>query len=141
MAPDDIGRVPTELAPAEAPWRGIYPPRRELALSALLGGATVTAAAEEAGVTRQTVSGWLNHDADFAAEFAERRRELAESARRGLEARVVEAVGALRGLLRHNDPFVRLGACRVLVSIVAQSGPPGAPGADAARRVLGERPE
>ena len=49
---------------------------QEMALEALLGGATVTEAAAPAGVTRQTVAGWQNQDVDCAAELQNRRAEV-----------------------------------------------------------------
>ncbi|MCI0587259.1 MAG: hypothetical protein L0323_10510, partial [Planctomycetes bacterium] len=117
MESDESGRVPTDLAPLERAWRADYPPRTEFALSALLRGATVTDAAEAAGICRQTLSEWLHRDPEFAREYAERRREMFEGVRRGLEARVAEAVRTLGGLLRDDDPHVRVAACKVLVGV------------------------
>ena len=42
-------------------------PAQEMAIAALIRGATVTDAATEAGVSRQTVSEWRNHDPEFIA--------------------------------------------------------------------------
>lgn len=49
---------------------------KEIALENLLRGETVTEAAAAAGVARQTVSAWSNHDHVFQAEFNRRRIEL-----------------------------------------------------------------
>ena len=47
--------------------------RQQTALTQLLMGATITEAAQAAGVTRQTVSEWCNHHGAFQAELSERR--------------------------------------------------------------------
>ena len=40
-----------------------------MALEWLMGGGTIAEAGQYAGVTRQTVSQWLNHDEDFRRAF------------------------------------------------------------------------
>ncbi|MEM9200719.1 MAG: hypothetical protein AAGC53_03630 [Actinomycetota bacterium] len=50
--------------------------KQELALDCLIGGGTVTATSDAAGVSRQTVSHWSNHDHDFQLAFNERRIDL-----------------------------------------------------------------
>jgi hypothetical protein len=49
---------------------------KEIALQAILEGASVTTAARQAGVTRQTVSRWRRADPAFRAMLAEGWREL-----------------------------------------------------------------
>ncbi len=51
-------------------------PKQELAVDLLATGATVTATAETSGVTRQTVSEWLNAHSGFRAALNRRRQEL-----------------------------------------------------------------
>ncbi|MDC3379527.1 hypothetical protein OAX78_04525, partial [Planctomycetota bacterium] len=87
--------------------------KRELALAALLEGATVTQAAERSGVRRQTVSGWVNHDSGFIAELRNRRSELWRSQRAGLEAKATRALERLGELVDHEDPKIALAAVRV----------------------------
>lgn len=53
-------------------------PVQHVAIGALLRGATVTEAAAEAGVARQTVSGWKHNDAAFVAALNRGRREVWE---------------------------------------------------------------
>lgn len=48
---------------------------QETAIIALVRGATVTEAAAEAGVSRQTVSAWSNHDSEFIAALNRARAE------------------------------------------------------------------
>src|SRR5437762_7586356 len=88
---------------------------QEKALEALLGGATVTEAAAAAGVTRQTVSGWQNQDAEFAAELQNRLAELWAGALARIEATIPAALDALTGLLKDPDPRVRLALRRAAV--------------------------
>jgi transposase len=51
-------------------------PQQAVAVDALVTGSTVTAAAETVKVSRQTVSGWLHHNAEFQASLNARRQEL-----------------------------------------------------------------
>jgi hypothetical protein len=51
-------------------------PQQSAAVDALAFGATVTDTAETVKVARQTVSGWLHHDAPFQASLNARRQEL-----------------------------------------------------------------
>jgi hypothetical protein len=52
--------------------------KQQTALLELLAGHTITEAAERTGITRQTISGWVNQDDIFAAELANKRRYSAE---------------------------------------------------------------
>ena len=58
----------------------LLPPKQRLALEWLMNeeGATLKDAAEYAGVTRATVSQWVNHDADFRAIYTAWRRQQEE---------------------------------------------------------------
>ena len=49
---------------------------QDLAIEVLVGGGTTVNAANESGVTRQTVSLWRNHHPGFKAALNSRRREL-----------------------------------------------------------------
>ena len=51
-------------------------PTQSAAIDHLATGSSVTDAAKAANVTRQTVSGWLNHDPTFQAALNSRRTEL-----------------------------------------------------------------
>lgn len=51
-------------------------PAQEVAITALIRGATVKDAAAEAGVSRQAVSGWKNHDPAFIALLNQRRHDV-----------------------------------------------------------------
>jgi len=88
---------------------------QEAALGALLGGSTVTEAAEAAGVSRQTASGWLNQDPDFAAELGNRRQELWRAVGSRLEAHALKAVDRLVALLDEPDHRIQIRAATELL--------------------------
>jgi hypothetical protein len=56
------------------------------ALQALVSGGSITTAAKEAGVARETVSRWVHRDPVFLAELQNVRAELAIQTRCTLEA-------------------------------------------------------
>jgi hypothetical protein len=70
-------------------------PAQALALQVLVGGGSITKAATEAGVARETVSRWVHHDPVFLAELHNVRAELAIQTRCALEALGTQAVGVL----------------------------------------------
>ncbi len=70
-------------------------PAQALALGALVSGGSITKAAKEAGVARETVSRWVHHDPVFLAELQNVRSELALQTRCALEALGMRAVAVL----------------------------------------------
>lgn len=96
------GRKPTETDTLN--------PKQDLALTALLRGATDQEAAEAAGVTRQTVCGWRNQDAAFAAELNSRRKALWENASERMRSLVSRALEVLCEDLDAEDPRLRQAA-------------------------------
>ena len=70
-------------------------PKKEKALELLLAGKTVTQAAKEIRVSRQTLSDWKNHDPIFIAELNRRRGELWDAARERLRGLLSQAVDVL----------------------------------------------
>ena len=75
---------------------------KQRALVALLEGHSITRAAQEVGVTRQTVSGWMNHDRAFGASLEQVRQWLIQRTRQEVEAAAITAVASLLEVL--NDP-------------------------------------
>jgi hypothetical protein len=72
-------------------------PGQEIAIAALVRGTSVTIAAEEAGVARQTVSGWRNSDPAFIAAVNCARREVWEQEQdrvRSIRTRALEVIAA-----------------------------------------------
>ena len=68
---------------------------QEMAIAALIRGATVTEAATEAGVSRQTVSEWKNHDPEFIAALNRGRRDVwdqVEDRVRALHIKALEVI-------------------------------------------------
>jgi hypothetical protein len=51
---------------------------QRLAMEWLMGGGSITEAGQYAGVSRQTVSQWLNHDEDFRALFEQWQQQVRE---------------------------------------------------------------
>jgi hypothetical protein len=96
-------------------------PTQELALQALVSGGSVTTAAKEAGVARETVSRWIHRDPVFLAELQNIRAELAIQTRCTLEALGMQVVGVLANAVQ--DQFVKpwrlRAACAVLKMIGA----------------------
>lgn len=62
------------------------------------------------GVSRQALSGWLNHDPVFIAELNHRRDETRNAVKQCLMQLAVAAVDVLQEALRCSDPRVRLSA-------------------------------
>ena len=69
----------------------------------LASGQTVTATAEAVGVTRQTVSEWLNQDADFQASLNALRAEALEAGADRLRNLVCVALDAVEAGLKADD--------------------------------------
>ena len=109
---------------------------QEAALLALLAGASVTEAAAQGGVTRQTASEWLHHDPDFGAALVARRAELWDSIRARFEQATAKAVDVLAELLDHEDPRIRLGAASRIVAAIAEHRPKDPPVGDRPGGVL-----
>jgi hypothetical protein len=108
-------------------------PAQSSALRFLVSGGSVTNAAQQAGVARETVSRWLHHDPVFIAEMHNARAELASQTRCALEALGMQAVGVLVSAVQ--DQFVKpwrlKAACAVLKMI-------GADRAETMRRTTAE---
>jgi hypothetical protein len=96
------------------------------AIAALIGGATVTVAAQAAGVSRTTVHRWLAGDSTFAAELALAKIEQAAALQAGIRGLGDLAVGAMRDLLTSPNvpPAVRLRAASTVLELLrALPGP------------------
>jgi hypothetical protein len=82
-------------------------PQQQAALKQLLMGASITKAAQAAGVTRQTVSEWSNHHHAFQAELTRRRAEALRDVQQRLEEAALMAVEVLAQIAA--DPAVAAG--------------------------------
>ena len=96
-------------------------PAQSLALGVLVSGGSVTKAAKEAGVARETVSRWVHHDPVFLAAVQNARAELASQTRCALEALGMRAVGVLVEAVGNQfvKPWRLRAACAVLKMIGA----------------------
>jgi hypothetical protein len=86
-----------------------------------VSGGSVTKAAKEAGVARETVSRWVHHDPVFLAQLQNVRAELAIQTRCALEALGLQAVGVLTDALQNQvvKPWRLRAACAVLKMVGA----------------------
>jgi hypothetical protein len=91
-------------------------PAQSLAVAALASGATVTEAAERAGVARETVSRWVHGDPDFIAELQNTRAEMSAQLRCALETLGKRSIVVLREAVQNSfTPATKLkAACAVL---------------------------
>jgi hypothetical protein len=89
-------------------------PQMAVAVDALATGATIKDAAEQTGVTRQTVSEWFNHQPDFQAALAARRSELWRESVVRMRALVPSALDVIEAELKGEKP---LGAARLILSL------------------------
>jgi hypothetical protein len=85
---------------------------QQIALEQLLGGATMTAAANAASVDRSTVWRWQQHDANFIAELNRRRSELRAAHEARLGSLVDRALTAVEKALESGDARIALRVLR-----------------------------
>lgn len=85
------------------------------AIDALATGANITRAAEKANVSRQTLSGWLNHSEVFQSCLGQRRAALWRASIVELRAMVTDAVGAIREELNGGEK--RLQAAKMVLEL------------------------
>lgn len=88
-------------------------------VAALARGATITAAADEAGISRSTAYRRLK-EPGFAQMLKEAKDEIVDRSLSQVMVGTEEAVETLRGLLEHDSVSVRLAAARSLLNIGAK---------------------
>ena len=89
--------------------------KQELAVELILCGINDGEIAKRAGVSRQTINTWRNHNEDFRMLLAGRREAARERHRDELSGLVSEAVGVMRAALRESDLLTRLWAVQALL--------------------------
>lgn len=111
---------------------------QERALVALLRGASVTDAAREADVARQTVSGWLHNDPAFIAAWNATRAATWASMRERLTALQSKALDVIKNALDSDDAT---GVAIEVLKFAARLQPPtiGETNADEIRRQRAEQ--
>lgn len=102
-------------------------PEQDVAINVLLTGATDQAAADAAGVTRQTVNTWVNGDSVFVAELNRRRSLLWASHQDRLRGLIGGALQVLQDDLGSTDPGVKRDAARLILKSFGLTGADLAP--------------
>ncbi len=101
-------------------------PNQARVVVSLIGGATVTKAAQEAGISRRTVNNWNRTDAKFIAAHNQARIELFEAARARLLTLVEAAFGVVGQAIEAGDvrtALVILRGAGLLSGQVEPAGP------------------
>src|SRR3954453_17477938 len=115
-----------ETLPAVQPAQELGP-AQELALDALLGGKSVTAAAAAAGVSRQTLPRWLRSDPALIAALNAGRLELLQVTRGRLLQLGAKAGSVLDGILAlppsSYNHAVRLRAAQAVLHMLGTDKP------------------
>lgn len=99
-------------------------PQQAAAVDLLAVGTTVTNAAESVGVSRQTVSEWLNRNAAFQAALYSRRLETWAGRQDRLRALLPKAVDVLERSLDEDGKPARDAAVQILKACGLYSLPP-----------------
>ncbi len=100
-------------------------PQQELALDLFATGKTVTQVAEALGVSRQTVSKWLNQDLEFRRALEDRRLELWENAKLSVFARLQKALDVLDEALENGSLQDKMRAAFRILDIAGLKPPSG----------------
>ncbi|MDD5276086.1 MAG: phBC6A51 family helix-turn-helix protein [Methylovulum sp.] len=84
----------------------------------LATGATITATAEKAATTRQTIHQWLNSDYEFIAYINRLKKENTEAARAAIQSAAVLAVETIASIMKDSDnDAVRLSAAKEVLAM------------------------
>jgi hypothetical protein len=105
----------------------------------LSGGATVTLAAEQTGITRVTLHEWLRNDDNFIAHLNSLKHDLIDAGRAGLQASVALAIETINSIMTNSDnDLVRLNAAKEVLNRAGVNNTQ-AIGSDDAERLKKER--
>lgn len=96
--------------------------QQELALLALVSGATQGEAAERAGVARETVCRWLQDDSEFVAALNRARKDIWDASIDRLRLLALKSTEVLAKLLDSDDPRIRLTAAQTALKAVGLDG-------------------
>jgi transcriptional regulator with XRE-family HTH domain len=98
--------------------------QQELALLALVGGATQSEAAERAGVARETVCRWLQDDPEFVAGLNRARKDIWDASIDRLRLLALKSTEVLAKLMESDDPRIRLNAAQTALKAAGLEGLP-----------------
>jgi hypothetical protein len=87
--------------------------QQHIAIGELLSGKNITETAEGLGISRQTLSSWLNHSSQFQAEMNKRRLEIIGESADYIRALIPKAIKVLEEELE-NGPNRALAAVTIL---------------------------
>src|SRR3954467_9820322 len=102
------GAAMNRQPPATTALSAALSPQQELAVLALVGGATQGEAAERARVARETVCRWLQDDPEFVAGLNRARKEIWDASIDRLRLLALKSTEVLATLLESDDPRIRL---------------------------------
>jgi hypothetical protein len=88
-----------------------------LAIEALVAGSTVSAAAEQGGVSRQTLHRWLAADHVFIAALNFRKAEFLGQVRGELRALATDAIATLKRAMNPDKPVFSATAVRIKTAL------------------------
>ena len=92
--------------------------KQEMALGLVMCGMNDGDIAKRAGVSRQTVNTWRNHDEDFRALLANHRKALRDRHQDELSGLVSEAIGVMREAIQEGDMPSRLWAAHAVLRML-----------------------
>jgi len=121
-----------------------FTPQQYTVLDALAAGASITQAAAEAGVHRNTISNWRRETFNFEVALTNAQYDRAQQFREKAEEMTDLAFDTLRGIMSDSkaSPSVRLRAALAVVKLVtAQMPPQKHPDPSLANEMLPKRPE
>jgi hypothetical protein len=99
--------------------------KHERAITALVAGATMQAAADAAGVDRTTLWRWMREDAAFIAEYNQARADQRDAVQAELRSLATDALAVVRGMLQDDEapPALRLRAAMAVLDVAAADKP------------------
>jgi len=105
----------------------------------LSAGTTITATAEQTGITRVTLHEWLRNDDKFIAYLNSLKHDLIDAGRAGLQASVALAIETINSIMTDSDnDVVRLNAAKEVLNRAGINNAQ-AIGSDDAERLKKER--
>ena len=89
--------------------------KQKMAIELVVCGMSDREIAERTGKSRQTIHRWRNHDLDFRAVLAERRKATREQHQDELNGLVSEAIGVMREAMREGEMTTRLRSAQAVL--------------------------
>jgi len=121
-----IGRLPSSTrntGPSASCSIVVASPKKSQVIALILEGNTQRRAAQEAGVSEETVSRWKAEDAQFASTLENTRRDLCESQAQKLLDLSGKAIDTLAELLKSEDEGIRLRASQAVLKATMPEPP------------------